>query len=74
MLHVNGFTYEPEKEKALKYFVDRMAKAMNFKDFNEKHIQCFHNLRDVSAISHQYCVSFYLPEEVAFMKDVPLMK
>lgn len=68
MVHVYGFTFEADREKALEYFVERMGKAMQFKEFNKNHIVHFHNIRDVSPVSHMYSVSFYLPEEVAFLK------
>ena len=29
MIHVNGFTYEKEKEDALNFFVERISKAMD---------------------------------------------
>ena len=63
MIHVNGFTYEKEKDSALKYFTERIGKAMNYPEFNQ--VECFHNIRDVSSTSHMYCTSFRLPYEVA---------
>ena len=64
---MNGFTYEEDKDKAKDYFVKRIGKALNFEGFNQSHLLHFHNIRDVSPISHMYCVSFRLPIEVAFL-------
>jgi hypothetical protein len=47
---------------------------MNYPEFNSSNLLHFHNIRDVSPVSHMYCVSFRLPEEVAFSslkKDKP---
>lgn len=38
LMHVNGFTYEAERPKALKYFAERIGKAMRYKDFREEDI------------------------------------
>jgi hypothetical protein len=66
MIHVNGFTYEKDRESALKFFTERIGKAMKFSEFSEVgEIKCFHNIRDVSSTSHMYCTSFRLPYEVA---------
>ena len=67
MVHVYGFTFEADKDKALAYFVERMGKAMQYPQFSKDHIVHFHNIRDVSPVSHMYSVSFNLPEEVAFL-------
>lgn len=67
MIHVYGFTFHNDKEKALAYFVERIGKAMQYPAFSEKDVVCFHNIRDVSPQSHMYSVSFRLPFEVAFM-------
>jgi len=40
---------------------------MDYPEFSEKDIIHFHDIRDVSAKSHMYAVSFYLPEKVAFL-------
>lgn len=48
MIHVYGFTYEREKDKAMEYFVERIGKAMSFKQFSKDHIIKFHDIRDVS--------------------------
>ena len=66
MIHVNGFTYEKDKESALEFFKERIGKAMNYPKFSRVgEIECFHNIRDVSSNSHMYCTSFRLPYEVA---------
>lgn len=48
MIHVYGFTFFAEKDKALEYFVDRIGKAMQYPDFKAEDIIHFHNIRDVS--------------------------
>ena len=48
MIHVYGFTFCAEKDKALTYFVDRIGKAMDYPQFSDKDVACFHNIRDVS--------------------------
>jgi hypothetical protein len=70
MIHVNGFTFEKEKDDALEYFRKRIGKAMGMKEgeFTKESIDCFHNIRDVSSTSHMYCTSFRLPWSVA-MQD-----
>ena len=60
LIHVYGFTYEKEKDKALKYFADRCGKALSY-DLKESDIECFHNIRDVSGTSHMYSTTFRLP-------------
>lgn len=65
MVHVYGFTFEHDRDKALAYFVERMGKAMQYDKFRKEDIVHFHNIRDVSPVSHMYSVSFWLPEEVA---------
>ena len=67
MIHVYGFTFHQEKDKAKEYFIERIAKAMSYPLFNEANIEHFHNIRDVSPQSHMYGISFRLPYEVAFM-------
>eukprot|EP00347_Sterkiella_histriomuscorum_P024491 403330929 len=69
MIHVYGFTFRAEKEKALDYFVERIGKAMDYPEFKAEDILHFHNIRDVSPQSHMYGISFKLPFEVAF-RDV----
>lgn len=66
LIHVYGFTFFAEKEEALEYFTDRIAKALRHKPFAKHHILDFHNIRDVSPQSHMYSVTFELPREVAF--------
>ena len=48
LIHVYGFTYENERQKALDYFVKRIGKAMQFAEFSESDVLCFHQIRDVS--------------------------
>jgi tRNA (guanine37-N1)-methyltransferase len=48
LIHVYGFTFEKEKEGALKFFTKRIGEAMNYPSFKESDILCFHNIRDVS--------------------------
>jgi len=66
MMHVYGFTYEKERDDALKFFVDRIGEAMKWTDFSKDHVLSFHNIRDVSSKSHMYSTTFRLPKEVAF--------
>ncbi len=66
LIHVYGFTYEADREKALVFFVDRIGKAMNFPQFNADMVMSFHNIRDVSSKSSMYSTTFRLPAEVAF--------
>ena len=68
MIHVYGFTEKTEKEKALDFFVERIGKAMAYPQFKREDVLHFHNIRDVSATSHMYGVSFMLPKEVAFFE------
>ena len=42
IVHVYGFTYEDSKEGALKYFVERIGKAMRYPEFAESDVICFH--------------------------------
>lgn len=49
MVHVYGFTFESEREKALEYFLERMKKAMSYEALEKKDIVHFHNIRDVSS-------------------------
>ena len=65
LVHVYGFTFEKERENALKFFVDRIGKAMEYPSFSDKDVLEFHNIRDVSSTSHMYSTSFRLPYEVA---------
>lgn len=71
MVHVYGFTFEADKEKARSYFAERIGKAMDYPKFTNDHIVHFHNIRDVSPVSHMYSVSFIVPEEVAFLSKKP---
>lgn len=64
LVHVYGFTFEKEKDKALEYFVSRIGKAMDY-PFSAKEVECFHNIRDVSSTSHMYSTTFRLPWSVA---------
>ena len=68
LIHVYGFTTEnQDKEKAKEFFVHRIGEV--FKDcggFSEDKILRFHNNRDVSKVSSMYCITFRLPEEVAY--------
>lgn len=67
MIHVYGFTMESDKLKAREYFVSRIAKV--FEDcggFEDSQLTGLHNNRDVSRSSSMYCVSFRLPEAVAY--------
>lgn len=68
LIHVYGFTTEnQDKEKAKEYFVNRINEV--FKDcggFTADRLLGFHNNRDVSRVSSMYCVTFRLPEEVAY--------
>lgn len=69
MIHVYGFTFCEEKEKALDYFTERIGTAMKYEQFKKEDIFDFHNIRDVSPQSHMYSVSFKLPVDVAFRKE-----
>ena len=42
LIHVYGFTYESEQESALRYFVERIGKAMNYPEFKAEDVSCFH--------------------------------
>ena len=69
LIHVYGFTYEKERQGALNHFVKRITEAMRCSGsdtFSEKDVLCFHNIRDVSPISHMYSCTFKLPRAVAF--------
>ena len=68
MIHVYGFTSESSTDAALTYFVERIAKAMNYPAFSADNVTCFHAIRDVAPQSHMYSTSFRLPEEVALME------
>jgi len=68
LIHVYGFTQEKEKEGALDFFTQRIGKAMDYPEFSKEQIECFHNIRDVSGISHMYSSTFRLPYEVAMRK------
>jgi len=68
---VYGFTVETDKEKAMDFFVERIASV--FEDcggFTKEELTGFHNNRDVSRKSSMYCVTFRLPERVAFYKTM----
>ena len=69
MIHVYGFTFVKDRDEALKYFVDRIGKAMNYSQFKDSDVECFHNIRDVSSTSHMYSVTFRLPWDVAMNKE-----
>ena len=44
---------------------------MNYPEFTREDIQVFHDIRDVSPISHMYAISFRIPVPVAFAaKDI----
>lgn len=68
LIHVYGFTVEnQDKEKAKENFAGRIGEV--FKEcggFSGDQILRFHNNRDVSKVSSMYCISFRLPEEVAY--------
>jgi hypothetical protein len=49
----------------MKYFANRIGKAMSYPEFSESNIECFHNIRDVSGTSHMYSTTFRLPYQVA---------
>ena len=67
MIHVYGFTVESDKAKAREYFVERINKVFEeCGGFNESMLTEFHNNRDVSKVSHMYCISFRLPAQVGF--------
>ena len=42
LIHVYGFTYEKTTELALKYFTERIGKAMRYPEFKESDVVCFH--------------------------------
>ena len=65
-IHVYGFTKEATRDKALQYFCTRIGEAMQWPDFCEKDVLSFHNIRDVSTVSHMYSTSFVLPRKVAY--------
>lgn len=69
MIHVYGFSFHHEDDKAREYFVERIGKAMHFPGFKSEHIAHFHNIRTVSPQSIMYGVSFRLPKEVAFSME-----
>ena len=69
LIHVYGFTTEKEPEAAKQFFIDRIRKAMRFPEFQPTDIISFHNIRDVSAVSHMYSTTFRLPEKVAFSEE-----
>ncbi len=48
MIHVYGFSFHHELDKAKEYFVERIGKAMHFPSFSAEHIAHFHNIRTVS--------------------------
>ena len=68
MIHVNGFTVEEEREKALEYFVNRIGTVLKT-DFRKEDVETLHKIRGVSAVSNMYCVSFRLREDIAFKKN-----
>jgi len=70
LIHVYGFTFAKEKDEALKYFVERIGKSLEYPEFNEKDVICFHNIRDVSSTSHMYSTTFRLPFSVAMRKEI----
>ena len=41
---------------------------MDYPEFTKEMIECFHNIRDVSGVSHMYSSTFRLPYEVAMRK------
>jgi tRNA (guanine37-N1)-methyltransferase len=48
LIHVYGFTYHHEEAAAKAYFTERIGKAMQYPEFKEEDIACFHNIRTVS--------------------------
>ncbi len=48
MIHVYGFTFHHEEDKAKAYFVERIGKAMQYPEFSDKDVIHFHNIRTVS--------------------------
>ena len=48
MIHVYGFSFHHDLDKAKEYFVERIGKAMHFPAFSAEHIAHFHNIRTVS--------------------------
>lgn len=74
LVHVYGFTFEKERDAALKFFVDRIGKAMEHAEFSDKDVVEFHNIRDVSSTSHMYSTSFRLPFKVAMGGDSNMLK
>lgn len=48
MIHVYGFTFHQEEDKARDYFVERVGKAMRYPEFSSKDLSHFHNIRTVS--------------------------
>ena len=69
-IHVYGFTKEATRDKAMEYFCGRIGAAMQYLAFCEKDVVSFHNIRDVSTVSHMYSTSFVLPEQVAYCSHV----
>ena len=67
LIHIYGFTFEKEKDKAFEYFLERIGKALDYK-LTKEEVTDFHHIRDVSSTSHKYSTSFRLPYEVAMRK------
>lgn len=76
LIHVYGFTVEnQDKEKAREFFAERINKVYNdCGGFKQEQILAFHNNRDVSNVSSMYCVTFRLPESVAYHNSHKRMK
>lgn len=66
MIHVYGFTFHHEEEKAKEFFIERIGKAMQYPEFSANDLAHFHNIRTVSPQSIMYGVSFRLSKAVAF--------
>ena len=48
MIHVYGFTFHHEEEKAKEFFVERIGKALQYPEFSTNDVKLFHNIRTVS--------------------------
>ncbi len=62
-VHIYGFSNAKDHKEDL---YGRIATAFEIDKLDDKYVEDFHNVRDVSTKKHVFCISFKIPPEVAY--------